>query len=92
VVNFGDPLPEKELMLAAQHARACDLMLVVGSSLVVNPAASLVGLALREGARLVLINQGETPYDEAATLRVWEGIGEVLPPAVEIVKQETSTK
>jgi len=92
VVNFGDPLPEKELMLAAQHARACDLMLVIGSSLVVNPAASLVGLALREGARLVLINQGETPYDEAATLRVWEAIGEVLPPAVEIVKQATSTK
>ncbi|HZH31538.1 MAG TPA: Sir2 family NAD-dependent protein deacetylase [Pyrinomonadaceae bacterium] len=53
VVNFGDPLPEKELMLAAGHARDCDLMLVLGSSLVVNPAASLVGLALKEGARVV---------------------------------------
>ncbi|HEX8651019.1 MAG TPA: Sir2 family NAD-dependent protein deacetylase [Pyrinomonadaceae bacterium] len=86
VVNFGDPLPEEELMLAAEHARSCDLMLVLGSSLVVNPAASLVGLALRQGARVVLINQGETPYDEFATIRLWEGIGEVIPPVVELVK------
>ena len=49
--------------------------------------ASLVGLALRSGARVVLANQGKTPYDEAATLRVWTGIGEVIPPAVERVKR-----
>lgn len=87
VVNFGDPLPEKELMLAAAHARACDLMLVLGSSLVVNPAASLVGLALEQGARVVLVNQGETPYDELVALRIWEGIGEMIPPAVERAKR-----
>jgi NAD-dependent SIR2 family protein deacetylase len=87
VVNFGDPLPEKDLRLAAQHARDCDLMLALGSSLVVNPAASLVGVALQSGARVVLVNQGETPYDEAVTLRVWAGIGDVLPSAVERVKR-----
>lgn len=87
VVNFGDPLPEKELALAARHARACDLMLVLGSSLVVNPAASLVGLALRGGARVVLINQGETPYDEVVMLRLRESISDVLPPAVELVSR-----
>jgi NAD-dependent deacetylase len=87
VVNFGDPLPHKELALAGQHARQCDLMLVLGSSLMVKPAASLVGLALRSGARAVLANQGKTPYDEAATLRTWAGIGEVIPPAVERVKR-----
>ncbi|HEX8146561.1 MAG TPA: Sir2 family NAD-dependent protein deacetylase [Pyrinomonadaceae bacterium] len=86
VVNFGDPLPGKELTLAAEHASRCDLMLVLGSSLVVNPAASLVGLAIRRGARVVLVNRGETPYDEAVALRLWEGIGEVLPPAVELLK------
>lgn len=86
VVNFGDPLPEKELMLAAEHSERSDLMLVLGSSLVVNPAASLVGLAIRSGARTVLINQGETPYDEVVSLRLWCGIGQVLPPAVERVK------
>jgi len=46
-----------------------------------------VGLALRSGARVVLANQGKTPYDEAATLRTWAGIGEVIPPAVERVKR-----
>jgi NAD-dependent deacetylase len=62
-------------------------MLVLGSSLVVEPAASLVGLALRSGARVALANRGATPYDEAVTLRVWAGIADVVPPAVERVKQ-----
>ncbi len=87
VVNFGDPLPGTELMLADHHARSCDLMLVLGSSLMVQPAASLVGLALRSGARVVLVNRGKTPYDRTATLRVWTGIGEVLPPVVERVRE-----
>ena len=87
VVNFGDPLPPRELELAEQHARRCDLMLALGSSLVVQPAASLVGLALGSGARVVLVNRGETPYDRAATLRVWTGIGEVIIPAVERAKR-----
>jgi NAD-dependent deacetylase len=87
VVNFGDPLPYKELVQAEEHARHCDLMLVLGSSLMVEPAASLVGLALGSGARVVLANQGKTPYDEVVTLRVWTGIGEVIPPTVERVKR-----
>ena len=63
------PPRQKELTLAAEHASQCDLMLVLGSSLVVNPAASLVGLAIRRGARVALVNRGETPYDEAVALR-----------------------
>ncbi len=86
VVNFGDPLPQREFALAEEHARNCDLMLALGSSLVVTPAASLVGVALRSGARVILANQGKTPYDEVVTLRLWTGIGEVIPPAVELVK------
>ena len=87
VVNFGDPLPQQEWAYADRHARACDLMLVLGSSLVVDPAASLVGRAVESGARVVLVNRGETPYDAVATLRVWSGIGEVIPPAVERVRR-----
>ena len=87
VVNFGDPLPQKEWDMADGHARRCDLMLVLGSSLMVKPAASLVGLALGCGARVVLVNRGKTPYDEAVTMRVWTGIGDVVPPAVEWVKR-----
>ncbi len=87
VVNFGDPLPRREYELAEHHARKCDLMLALGSSLAVRPASSRVGMALRSGARVVLVNLGETPYDGVATLRVWAGIGEVLPPAVERAKR-----
>ena len=87
VVNFGDPMPPDDLALSEEHARRCDLMLALGSSLTVQPAASLVGLALRSGARVVLVNRGKTPYDRKATLRVWAGIGEVIPPAVERAKR-----
>ncbi len=45
-----------------------------------------MGLVLGSGVRVVLDNQGEAPYYEAATLRAWSGIGEVMPPAVERVK------
>jgi NAD-dependent SIR2 family protein deacetylase len=44
-------------------------------------------VALQSGARLVIINQGETPFDRVVHLRFHEGIGEVLPPAVEQLKQ-----
>jgi NAD-dependent deacetylase len=91
VVNFGDPLPYSEYELAERHARRCDLMLALGSSLVVTPAASLVGLALESGARVVLVNRGKTPYDRVATLRAWTGIGEVIPPAVERAKRTLGT-
>jgi NAD-dependent deacetylase len=87
VVNFGDPLPQREYELAERQARSCDLMLVLGSSLLVQPAASLVGFALGSGARVVLVNRGKTPYDRAVTLRSWTGIGDVIPPAVERAKR-----
>ena len=59
---------------------------MVGSSLVVYPAADMPRVALQAGARLVIINQGETPYDEHAHLRFSEAIGEVMPSAVEQLK------
>jgi len=82
VVNFGDSLPAKDLEESYQHSQNCDLFIVVGSSLVVYPAADMPRVALEVGAKLVIINQGETPYDAEAHLRFSEKIGEVLPPAV----------
>ncbi len=86
VVNFGDSLPAKDLAESYQHSQKCDLFIVVGSSLVVYPAADMPRVALEAGARLVIINQGETPYDRQAHLRFSEAIGQVLPPAVEKLK------
>jgi NAD-dependent deacetylase len=82
VVNFGQSLPEKDLADSYHHSRRCDLFMVVGSSLVVYPAADMPRTALEAGARLVIINQGETPYDAYASLRFSERIGEVLLAAV----------
>jgi NAD-dependent deacetylase len=87
VVNFGDTLPEKDLEDSIEHSRQSDLFIVVGSSLVVYPAADLPRLAVDRGAKLVIINQGDTPYDGETHLRFSESIGEVLPPAVERLKQ-----
>jgi len=87
VVNFGQSLPQKELADSYWHSRNCDLFIVAGSSLVVTPAADMPRVALQSGARLVLINKGETPLDRAAHLRFGERTGEVLPPAVDRLKK-----
>jgi NAD-dependent SIR2 family protein deacetylase len=88
VVDFGQSLPEKDLRESFYHSQRCDLMVAAGSSLAVTPAAHMPMEALRAGAKLVIINQGETPLDQYAHLRFHEGIGEVLPPAVVLLKQK----
>ncbi len=87
VVDFGDSLPAKDLNESYEHSGRCDLFVVVGSSLVVYPAAEMPRVALQAGAKLVIINQGETPYDTSAHLRFSERIDEALPPAVEKLKE-----
>jgi NAD-dependent SIR2 family protein deacetylase len=87
VVNFGESLPQKDLSASYRHSEKCDLFVVVGSSLVVTPAADMPGVAVQSGARLVIINQGETPFDRVAHLRFEEGIGEVLPQAIAQLKR-----
>jgi NAD-dependent deacetylase len=87
VVDFGDPLPQKDLEESFRHSSYCDLFIVVGSSLVVSPANDMPKVALRSCARLVIINQGETPMDRNCHLRFEERIGEALPPAVAKLKE-----
>jgi NAD-dependent deacetylase len=86
VVDFGQSLPEKDLFMSYEHSRKSDLFVVVGSSLVVTPAADMPREALHAGAQLVIINAGDTPFDAYAHLRFREKIGEVLPPAVQGLK------
>jgi NAD-dependent deacetylase len=82
VVNFGQSLPRKDLEMAYRFSRDCDLFMVIGSSLVVYPAADMPRVALESGANLVIINQGETPFDHQAHLRFHEPIGQILPPVI----------
>lgn len=87
-VLFGEALPERALRIAHAVAQATDLMLVVGSSLVVNPAARLPVIAKDSGARLVIINQSPTPIDDLADIRVEAGAGDTLSGIAERVRGE----
>ena len=91
VVDFGQSLPQHDLEDAYGHSKRADLFLAVGSSLVVTPAAGMPRVALQAGARLVIINQGETPLDSAAHLRFEEKISDVLPPAVARLREMMQT-
>ena len=91
VVNFGQPLPRKDLESAHYHSRKSDLFIVAGSSLVVTPAADMPKEALRTGAKLVIINKGETPFDPFCHLRFYEKIGDVLPQAVSELRKLMGT-
>ncbi len=68
VVFFGESLPRDVLDRAVTASRSCDLFLVVGSSLVVQPAASLPTLAKQNGATLIIINKDRTPLDGIADM------------------------
>lgn len=85
VINFGDNLPRDDLAKAQEHSEAADVFCVIGSSLKVTPAADLPATALARGARLVLVNLGETPMDGRATLKIRGHAGEVIPAIVERV-------
>lgn len=78
-VMFGQSLDQGVLAEALAVARACDEFIAVGTSLQVQPAASLAGLAAEHGARLTIVNAEPTPYDAAAHSVVREPIGDALP-------------
>jgi NAD-dependent deacetylase len=82
VVLFGEALPEAALREAQVFAMAADLVLIVGSSLQVYPAAGIPRLARQHGAQLCIINAEPTPFDEVATVVVHGKAGEVLPEIV----------
>jgi NAD-dependent deacetylase len=81
-VAFGDALDVDVLRTARTAALDCDLMLVIGTSLVVQPAASFVGLAAQAGATVVICTAEPTPYDELAAVLVRDPIGRVLSELV----------
>lgn len=85
VVLFGEPLPQEAIQQAFTLARQADVMLVVGSSLVVYPAADIPLVAVRSGAQLIVINAEPTPFDELAAVVVRGKSGEVLPEIVKLI-------
>jgi NAD-dependent deacetylase len=85
VVLFGEPMPQAAVQEAFALAREADVMLVVGSSLVVYPAAEIPVAALRSGASLIVINAEPTPLDDVATVVIRGKSGEVLPEIMRLI-------
>jgi len=79
VVLIGEPLPRWVLLEAWGEAERCDLMLVVGSSLEIAPAAEIPFVALRCGAKAIVVNYQPTPLDSQAEVVIRKDVAEVLP-------------
>jgi NAD-dependent deacetylase len=84
ITFFGENLPVHALAAAETEAAAADLMLVLGTSLTVFPAAGLPEITLRRGGKIVIVNDMETPADKYAVLcftdleSVFSGIASLL--------------
>jgi len=85
VVLFGEPMPVDAVMAAYDLARQADVMLVVGTSLVVYPAAEIPLVAVRAGAPLIVINAKPTPFDRFAEVVIHGRSGEILPEILSLI-------
>jgi NAD-dependent deacetylase len=81
-ISFGQSMPQAAMARAHAESTACDLFIVLGSSLVVYPAAGFPALAKQRGAKLVIINREATEQDDSADLVVHDEIGATLGEAV----------
>ena len=81
-ISFGQPMPEIEMQRAQLESLKADLFIVVGSSLVVFPAASLPLVAKENGAKLVIINQEKTDFDDLADLVINDSISKTFNEAL----------
>jgi NAD-dependent deacetylase len=86
VVWFGESLPEDALTRAWQLAQSADVLLSIGTSALVQPAASLPMLALEQGAYVVEINPGRTPFSGQASLSICRNAGSALPALLDALR------
>jgi NAD-dependent deacetylase len=89
-ILFGEALPREALELAHKVSLVTDLMIVVGSSLVVNPAARLPAIAKERGAGLIIVNRTPTPLDDLADIVVRTESGPTLEALVDLVLAGTT--
>jgi NAD-dependent deacetylase len=90
IVMFGEQLPYQVLEEAGLRSRAADLFIVIGSTLVVYPAAYMPIYAVQSGAKLVIINLGDTPMDRQATVLISAKAGETMAAIVNKVKKKSA--
>ncbi|OPY84846.1 MAG: NAD-dependent protein deacetylase [Syntrophus sp. PtaU1.Bin208] len=86
-ISFGQAMPVEETQEAYERSSACDLFIVIGSSLVVQPAASMPVTAKRNGARLVIINRDPTPCDTMADIVLHDQAGPTMTALLDCIKR-----
>ncbi|MFD3841455.1 NAD-dependent deacetylase [Streptomyces sp. NPDC058642] len=91
-VMFGERLDPVVLGEAVSITKACQVFIAVGSTLQVQPAGGLAGVAADHGARLIIVNAEPTPYDERADEVVREPIGTALPKLLRRLREEGSPR
>jgi NAD-dependent deacetylase len=89
-VFFGEQLPQKTLMEATRRSQSCNLFIVIGSTLVVYPAAYMPTYAKNAGAKLAIINLTPTPLDHYATVLIQGKAGEIMSKVMEKVRGKIS--
>jgi len=87
-VFFGEPLPQEVLGEATHRSSSCDLFIVIGSTLIVYPAAYMPIYAHQAGAKLVIINLSSTPMDREATVLIRGRAGEAMSRIVDKVREK----
>ncbi len=85
-VFFGEALPQETLRQAIRRAQNCDLLIVIGSTLVIYPAAYIPTYAREAGATLAIVNLTPTPFDDYAEVITRGKAGEILPRVMEKVR------
>jgi NAD-dependent deacetylase len=85
VVSFGESLPRQDFARAEFLAKTCDVLICIGSTLMVRPVSSLVPKATSRGARLVIVNADSTPFDDEADVIVRGDIVTVLGPLMGVI-------
>lgn len=91
-IFFGEAMPVWETMEAEKRSRMCDLCIIIGSTLMVYPAALMPQYALDAGARIAIINEGETEMDRQAHIRISGKAGDVLTQVLKRVKKKLGKK
>ncbi|MBI4646265.1 MAG: Sir2 family NAD-dependent protein deacetylase [Bacteroidia bacterium] len=77
-ISFGQSMPADKMSQAINHACHCDLCIILGSSLVVYPAASIPEYAIKNKAKLIIVNRDETPLDSYADIVIHDSVSEVM--------------
>ena len=81
-ISFGQAMPEIQMARAQDETMGCDLFIVLGSSLVVYPAAGFPRIAKRKGAKLIILNRDATDQDDEADIVIHAEIGPTMSKAV----------